>query len=46
MLVVTDLLFAALHELNEVREQHIPVSFTEADDIVRYLRGNYTNTTL
>lgn len=29
-----DLLFAALHELNEVREKHIPVSLTEAVDII------------
>lgn len=29
-----DLLFAALHELNEVSEEHIPVSLTEAVDII------------
>lgn len=29
-----DLLFAALHELDEVREKHIPVSLTEAIDII------------
>lgn len=33
-----DSLMTALHELNEVREKHVTVSFTEAVDIVRHLR--------
>lgn len=39
-----DLLFTALHELDEVGEQHIPVPLTEAFDIVRHLRGRNVRT--
>lgn len=35
---VGDSLFTVLHEFNEVGEEDISVSLTEADDIVRNLR--------
>lgn len=38
----TNLLFAALHELDEVREKHVPVPLTEAVDVVRHLKGQRT----
>lgn len=31
----------ALHQLNDVIEQHIPVPLTEAIDIVRHLQEGY-----
>lgn len=37
-----NLLFAALHELNEVREKHIPVPLAEAVNVVRHLKHQLT----
>lgn len=31
-------LFAVLHELNEVREEHVPVPLAEAVDVIGHLR--------
>lgn len=35
-------LFAVLHELNEVGEEHVPVPLAEAVDIVGHLRKQQT----
>lgn len=34
--------FTALHEFNEVREEHVPVSFAESIDIIRHLTKHQT----